>query len=250
MWANLLKIRNLYLQGRKFLVGNGKKILFWKDRWLYDKPLDILFPDLFKMAQHQDISLAEAKMNPDKITFSRWLVDQWQKQWEHITSELSKISLNDSDDIVLWRFGKKCHFSVKSMYDMLTVNDSGSYFKKIWKSKIPNKIKIFMWLVVNDAILTKDNMIRRKWQGDPKCSFCSMNESAPHLLFQCNIARAVWAIFATCMGASDIPNYINQCWTWCEKWLPGGENSTLWVLWLFADLSRKQEKKSVSKGKW
>jgi hypothetical protein len=183
MWADLLKIRNLYLPGRKFLVGNGKKILFWKDRWLYDKPLDILFPDLFKMAQQQDISLAKAKMNPDKITFSRCLVDQWQKQWEHITSELSKISPNDSDDIVLWRFGKKCHFSVKSMYDMLIVNDLGSYFKKIWKSKIPNKIKIFMWLVVNDAILTKDNMIRRKWQGDLKCYFCSMNESAPHLLF-------------------------------------------------------------------
>jgi hypothetical protein len=121
------------------LVGNGKKILFWKDRWLYDKPLDIIFPDLFKMAQQQDISLAEAKMNPDKITLSRWLVDQWQKQWEHITFELSKISLNDSDDIVLWRFGKKCNFFVKSMYDMLSVNDLGSYFKKIWKSKIPKK---------------------------------------------------------------------------------------------------------------
>jgi hypothetical protein len=28
MWADLLKVRNLYLQGRKFVIGNGKNILF------------------------------------------------------------------------------------------------------------------------------------------------------------------------------------------------------------------------------
>lgn len=55
MWADLLKIKHLYLQGRKFLVGNGEKILFWKDRWL-TQPLETLFPDLFKMAQQKDVS--------------------------------------------------------------------------------------------------------------------------------------------------------------------------------------------------
>jgi hypothetical protein len=40
------------------------------------------------------------------------------------------------------------------------------------------------------------------------------------------------------MGASDIPNYINQCWTRCEKWLPGGEKfhtlgivAICWSIW-------------------
>jgi hypothetical protein len=28
MWTDLLKVRNLYLQGRKFVIGNGKNILF------------------------------------------------------------------------------------------------------------------------------------------------------------------------------------------------------------------------------
>jgi hypothetical protein len=107
------------------------------------------------------------------------------------------------------------------VYNALTSNDAGPSHKKIWKSKIPAKIQIFLWLVLDNAILTKDNMIRRKWQGDPSCYFCPANESVAHLLFDCNIAKVVWATFATCIGASDIPISLDQCWTWCEKWLPG-----------------------------
>jgi hypothetical protein len=45
------------------------------------------------------------------------------------------------------------------MYYSLTSNDSGLYQKRIWKGKIPPKIKIFMWLMSNDAILTKDTWL-------------------------------------------------------------------------------------------
>ena len=78
IWADLLKIRDIYLQGRKFIIGDGKKILFWRERWLYDQPLAQLFPDLFKMSQKQDITLAAVKLNPQSLTFSRWLVDVWK----------------------------------------------------------------------------------------------------------------------------------------------------------------------------
>jgi len=53
IWADLLKIRDIYLQGRKVIIGNGKKTLFWKDKWLYEKSLEVLFPDLFAMCLNQ-----------------------------------------------------------------------------------------------------------------------------------------------------------------------------------------------------
>jgi hypothetical protein len=40
IWADLPKVRDIYIQGRKFIIGNGKKILFWKDRWLFDQPVN------------------------------------------------------------------------------------------------------------------------------------------------------------------------------------------------------------------
>lgn len=75
VWADLLKVRDLYVQGRSFIIGNGKSILFWKDRWLGDQPLMNTFPDLFKMTKQPSITLAEAKCDPANISFSRWLVD-------------------------------------------------------------------------------------------------------------------------------------------------------------------------------
>lgn len=124
------------------------------------------------------------------------------------------------------------------MYNALTVNDSGPYYKRIWKGRIPAKIKIFLWLAVNNVILTKDNMIKRKWQGDPSCYFCHKNETIDHLLFQCSVAKSVWAIVAFSLGANNVPTSLSQCWTWCEKWFPFGQKfrtlgiaAICWALW-------------------
>jgi hypothetical protein len=238
IWTDLLKVRDLYIQGRRFIVGDGKLILFWRDKWLYDQPLMSLFPDLYKMTQQPDITLAKVKLNPGSLTFSRWLVGEWKKQWDSVLSDMNNIFLKDSANIVKWSLSSKGLFTVRSMYNALTSNDSGPYHKKVWKSKIPAKIQIFLWLVLNNAILTKDNMIKRKWQGNPACYFCDQNESASHLLFHCNIAKAVWATFVTCIGANDIPSSIDRCWLWFEKWLPGGKKfhtlgivAICWAMW-------------------
>lgn len=45
IWADLLKIKNVYLQGRKIVIRDGKKTMLWKDIWMHDKPLCIIYPD-------------------------------------------------------------------------------------------------------------------------------------------------------------------------------------------------------------
>jgi hypothetical protein len=57
-----------------------------------------------------------------------------------------------------------------------------------------------MWLVAQKAILTKENMIARKWQGDPGCYFCDEMETVDHLLFDCPISKVVWRVIAICFG--------------------------------------------------
>ena len=73
--------------------------------------------------------------------------------------------LKADPDKVTWKFNKNGIFSVKSTYNTLTGQASGVYHKKIWKNKIPEKFKIFLWLIANGAILTKNNMLTRKWIG-------------------------------------------------------------------------------------
>jgi hypothetical protein len=77
--------------------------------------------------------------------------------------------------------------------------------------------------VANNAILTKDNMIKRQWKGDPSCYFCHLHESTTHLLFTCSVAKTVWATIATCIGATNVPTSFNQSWKWCERWISRGK---------------------------
>jgi hypothetical protein len=64
------------------------------------------------------------------------------------------------DDKIAWRFGKKGLFSVKPVYNALTVNEAGRFLKMIWKGKIPEKLKMFLWMAINNAILKKKTNIR------------------------------------------------------------------------------------------
>jgi hypothetical protein len=83
----------------------------------------------------------------------------------------------------IWETNKK--FSVKSMYAHLCSAYTEKPHKKLWKTKIPLNIKVFMWLVQMNAILTKENLAKRNWQGDKRCSFCTENENMTHLFFEC-----------------------------------------------------------------
>jgi len=124
---------------------------------------------------------------------------------------------------VVWKLGKSNSFTVKSIYNGLSKAESGIYHKRIWKGKIPAKIKIFLWLMTNNAILTKDNLQKMKWQGDPSCAFCDCVETVSHLFFQCPVVKVIWLVVAKCFGASNIPTNLQQCWQWCEQWFPFGK---------------------------
>jgi hypothetical protein len=62
-------------------------------------------------------------------------------------------------------------FSVKSMYRALLTAQAIHFNTFIWKLKLPLKIKVFLWYLFKGVILTKDNLVRRQWQGDRKCLF-------------------------------------------------------------------------------
>jgi hypothetical protein len=127
---------------------------------------------------------------------------------------------SEGEDEWVWKRGKNGEFNVKSLYDHLAGNDRGDSFTRIWKEKIPYKIKNFIWLLENnfyvENFLTKENMIKKKWVGDPTCQFCNETETIDHLFFGCV------GIFAQCFGANNIPSNVRQYWVQVKIWLPGG----------------------------
>jgi hypothetical protein len=95
MWSDLLKIRDIYLQGRRMHGKNGQRTLFWKDRWMFDQPLFQVYPNLFQMFLEQDITISQVKINSQSAIFSRWLVGGWKDDREHILLKLANAQLID-----------------------------------------------------------------------------------------------------------------------------------------------------------
>lgn len=80
----------------------------------------------------------------------------------------------------------------------------------------------------NGAVLTKDNMLRRKWKGNPDRYFCDQKETQDHLFFTCSVAKVIWACIAQSIGATDIPDCLKNCWLWLEKRLPHNRKFHVW----------------------
>lgn len=131
MWSDLLKVKHIYLQGRKMKINNGKLTSIWKDIWLYDEPLCNRFPVLYKLCEHQDILVHQWRDKSVIITFSRWLTDELRYEWGKILSDVSNIQLDEGPDSAIWKLESKGTFSVKSTYNALTTTDAGSSFKEI-----------------------------------------------------------------------------------------------------------------------
>lgn len=112
-------------------------------------------------------------------------------------------------------------------------------FKFLWKVKIPQKIKIFLWLIARSKILSKGNLIKRMWKGGGECCFCGLFESTDHLFFNCSVARYIWRIVQIVLNLRTVPKKHEDTF---GNWLLGsdkrirnllivGLGSVLWWIW-------------------
>lgn len=62
----------------------------------------------------------------------------------------------------------------------------------MWKSKVPLRYKISLWLALNNKLLTWDNGVKRGWCGPNRCTLCfGDEESVSHLFVFCPYASQV-----------------------------------------------------------
>jgi hypothetical protein len=117
--------------------------------------------------------------------------------------------------------------------------DDTKYLKKyIWKTKVPPKIKIFMWFLHRKVILTEDNPIKRNWNGHESCWFFDNKEFIQHLFFVCPLAKIIWCVIHMTFGLEP-PKNVNNLF---RSWLKGipkkdliqirvGVCAIIWGIW-------------------
>jgi hypothetical protein len=187
-------------------------------------PFCVESPILYDLCVDQKTSVYEVAMAGCVVQFKIRLPPVIRDQWYILAQKLNEVVLNEEQDKVIWKWSATRKFTIKSLYSHLTRNDNGPAYSNIWKSKLPEKIQIFMWLLAQGVVLTKGNMLSKNWNGNPGCYFCGALETSDRLLFQCPIVKVVWGIWAICFQQNDRPQSYAQFFHWMGRALPGGDN--------------------------
>jgi hypothetical protein len=171
-WTVLMKAKEAFLVYGSFRLNNGKQIRFWKDKWLGNYSFQHQYPSLYNIVRRKNATvesvLSTVHLN---VSFRRFLNQNNLVLWNDLVGRITHVRHNDQADVFVWNLHQHGQFSVKSLYLALISNGVAHLNKQLWRLKVPLKIKIFMWYMRREVVLTKDNLARRNWGGSKQCSF-------------------------------------------------------------------------------
>jgi hypothetical protein len=214
-WKGLMHVKDEFLKRGSFRVGSGSLVRFWEDVWLGETALAHQYPSLYNIVMHKNVSVHSVlSSRPLNIGFRRTLDGSKWDEWMPLCNRLILVQLNDEPDRFAWKLTKSGIFTVKSMYEDLMNYHEHLPTKYLWKLKVPLKIKIFMWFLRRNVLLTRDNLIKRQWKGSKKCCFCDAEESIEHLFLSCPLSKIVWRIVFSTYNIPPPTNIKNMFGNW------------------------------------
>lgn len=100
------------------------------------------------------------------MDFKRSLSVQEYDSWLNLLDSIRDVSLADNKaDVVSWALDKSRTYTTKSLYRFLTNRGVSSRVAGyIWKSKVPLKIKFFLWQIFN-KLQVAQSLSSRGWKG-------------------------------------------------------------------------------------
>jgi hypothetical protein len=248
-WVAILHGRKVLQKGIIKRVGPGDMINIWDDNWIPGiRPMKPLVHLENSLVQHVDELFL-----PGTRTWDEDLVRQ-----SFIPSDANEIlkirpGLRMVEDTLAWSHEKFGMYTVRSAYRLLkeeqiqleasklnepNSSDGSWIWKRLWKLKIPPKIRIFWWRVVHNFLPTKMELHRRHVEPEATCYTCgAATESLFHIVFECPVARMFWDEVKKLTGIK-IPK-LHQA-TWVKDLLTGDHCSVssaeliicgVWSLW-------------------
>jgi hypothetical protein len=66
-------------------------------------------------------------------------------------------------------------------------------FKEVWRTKVPPKIKIFLWQLIRGRLPSGVQIVKRQGPSNGLCALCGDVEDCNHIFFTCHMAGFMWA---------------------------------------------------------
>ncbi|KAK2367272.1 putative mitochondrial protein [Trifolium repens] len=203
-WQSIQQASWILKKGCYWLVGNGKNINIWEDRWISPKDGNTTW---------------STKPTTSNLEHVSDLIDHTSQQWNsQLISQnfipieadnILKLPLTNTseDDLICWQGTKDGHYTVRSGYNAqmewaITTSaqaqpsnllQGAHIWNKLWKIEAPPKQLHLLWRILHNAIPTKINLLNRGIMCDSMCPMCYREpETTNHIFQQCEWARQVW----------------------------------------------------------
>ncbi|KAL9676543.1 hypothetical protein QQ045_004757 [Rhodiola kirilowii] len=231
--------------------------LIIKQAWrVFSKP-ELLLSKIYKARYSISTELLEAQIG------SR---PSWAWRSVHWGLGILKIWLTDRGEISeAYSFLRSDgEFSTRAVYGILLMEEERKeddvygeasdksnlklFWKRVWRVKVQNKAKIFMWKLFHNTVPISANLIRRGCTVDPHCVVCGYRvEDGVHVFLNCWWAKEFWKRLLPSSEFLNLGFYSLGDWVWhCVQTLKGEELSLLfsgsrWIWWNRNRLFHKEE---------
>jgi hypothetical protein len=202
------------------VLGDGKEIGFWKEKWIGMATLRDMYPALYNKSTRQNGTISELGY----VGNNGW---NWNLVWTDILSAMEEAFAHDLINLLAqvrlpsaladrrrWIPSNVGVFTVKSVYEWLLYlsvvdpldDDTTASLKKLWKNNVPSKVSIFGWRLLLEKLPTREALIHRgvlNINVDRCCVMClNMDETLEHVFLNCQVTVAVWSHVLRWLGAS------------------------------------------------
>jgi hypothetical protein len=178
-------------------LGNGRRLKFWRDRWLGGRSVEQIAPNLLSFVRPSTAQLTVADALQDDFwvsgihgALSVQAIVEFFELWDQTRS----ITLQNVDDTITWRGSANGAYCSKSAYQAFFQGKPKlTVAKLLWKAGAPLRYKLHMWFTIKDRLWTADRLERRGLDHPPECTLCCQEpETAEHITIQCSYAREIW----------------------------------------------------------
>lgn len=226
-------------------VGNGRTTTFWVDIWCSNYLPKLEFPRLFRLARQKGGTMVEYSRNNRfsrvkwNELFTRSLLEREEEMLRRLEDRVSSTELVlRVEDRLCWVHDSNREFTVSKCSELLIIDgedDINFAFDKIWKLKVPPRVRSFLWMLAIDRIHTKEFLIKRgvKIQniliGCPWCE--RVPEGANHLFFKCKFIEGFWyKIFNWWEAEWESVEGFDEFYTLCYNMKLVGIRKSLWLI--------------------
>jgi len=237
-WRGIMEAMKFTKQGLGAAIGDGRKTFFWLHRWL----------DGLLLTEQ-----AVAVIPTDHL--HKFVSDYWHPssswKWTQLrdylpASVLQRIASRELttdriDDQLIWAATESGKFSVKSTLALVRPVEGTNEvdWKRIWKQRVPQRVRVFLWLVFHNKLMTNAERFRRHLHHSSYCEQCQGEvEDLNHIFRRCPRAHEVWSSgqfpgFSPLAGDVNFLHWVNwnlraqqEDTEWPRKFL-----LTVWYIW-------------------